>query len=277
MQKTRTFIVSGSASGIGQRMALALATRGERTVMLDIEGDALRRVVSEAGYVDATHVVTRVHDVRDATGWERVVQETVARFGTVDVMLNFAGTLRPGYVQDLDAGAIDQQIDVNVKGVIHATVAGARQMRAQGHGHIVNMASLAGISQVPGLSVYCASKHAVRGFSLSAALELRPCGIHVSVVCPDAVETPMLDMQKRYEEAAMTFGGGRGLSLEEIERALFDVLERRPLETVLPIPGSGRGALAKLANLFPSLAALGVERVRRRGRDVQARVRSPRA
>ena len=270
MTDVRTFMVSGCASGIGKHMGLALAQRGQRVVMLDINGSALEDAVKAAGHASSPNVITRVHDVRDHAGWQRLVDETVERFGPLDVMLNIAGYLKPAYVHELDPADIDKHLDINVKGVMHATAAGARQMKKQGHGQIVNIASIAGISHVPGLSVYCASKHAVRGFSLSIAHELSAHGVHVSVVCPDAVETPMLTMQTRYEQAAMTFAAGRGLSLPEVERAIFAVLAERPLELVLPVPGSGRAALAKLANAFPALGKLGVERVRKQGRKVQA-------
>jgi 3-oxoacyl-[acyl-carrier protein] reductase len=193
----------------------------------------------------------------------------VERFGGLDVMWNIAGYLMPGYVTDVAPEVFDMHVDVNVKGVMYACHVGAKQMRKQGHGHIINIASIAGISHVPGLAAYCATKHAVRGFSLALAHELSPHGIHVSVVCPDAVETPMLQMQTKYPEAAMTFGGGRGLTLQEVERALLSVLAKKPLEVVLPVPGSGRAFASKLSNAFPELAKLGIARVRKQGKTAQ--------
>jgi len=267
----KTFVVSGCASGIGQHIALALARAPAQhnVVMLDINGPALERVVHEHGLGTLPRIVARQHDVRDAAGWERLVRETVERCGAIDVMLNIAGYLQPGLVHALPPEEIDRHIDVNVKGVMYATHFAAQQMKRQGHGHIVNIASLAGIGHVPGLAAYCASKHAVRGFTLAVAHELARDGVAVTVVCPDAVETPMLDLQVAYDEAAMTFGGGRGLSLTEVERAIMSVLEHKPLELVLPVPGSGRGALAKLANAFPALTKLGLQRTIAQGRKAQ--------
>lgn len=270
--RPQTFLISGCASGIGKHMAVALATAnaGHRVVMLDIDALSLERAAREHGLLDRPDVLVRTHDVRDAEGWEAVVSETIERFGSLDVMLNIAGYLKPGFVCDTAPEDLERHIDVNVKGVMLATRVGARQMLRQGRGHIVNLASIAGISHVPGLAAYCASKHAVRGFSLSVAHELAPRGVHVSVVCPDAVETPMLARQTSHPEAAMTFGGGRGLTLVEVESALMHVLTARPLELVLPIPGSARGALARLGNAFPALAKLGIDRVRKQGQRVQA-------
>jgi len=271
MSGAEVYLVSGAASGIGRQMARALGREGARLMLTDIDADGLRSLLEEEGWERSPRVETHVLDVRDAAGWERLTAETVERFGSLDVMLNIAGYLRPGWLSDLPAEEIDKHVDINTKGVMYATLAGSRVMRAAGSGHIVNIASIAGISHVPGLAIYAASKHAVRGFSLSVAHELAADGVKVSVVCPDAVETPMLELQVESEAAAMTFGGGRGLSLEEIEAAIREVLRERPLEKVVPIPGSGRGAAAKLANMFPSLGAIANGLVAAQGRRAQAR------
>jgi 3-oxoacyl-[acyl-carrier protein] reductase len=198
-----------------------------------------------------------------------LVDSVVARFGQLDTLLNVAGFLRPGYVHDVSPELFDMHIDVNVKGAMYGTRAAARQMIRQGHGHIVNVASIAGIFHVPGLSAYCASKHAVRGFSLSVAHELSRHGVAVTVFCPDAVETPMLTAQESYPEAAMTFGSRRPLTLAEVEAALLEALAERPLEVVLDVPLSFRAIGAKLANFFPKLTALAASRIARSGRAAQ--------
>src|SRR6185295_6401487 len=111
----------------------------------------------------------------------------------------------------------------------------ARRMIPAHRGHIVNIGSLASLSPVPGLSLYVASKFAVRGFTLSAAMELREHGVSVTLIMPDAVETPMLDKQVAYKEAAMTFSGQRPLTVHDIERLIVDtVLPYKPLEAAIP-------------------------------------------
>jgi 3-oxoacyl-[acyl-carrier protein] reductase len=263
-------IVTGAASGIGRHMARSLHRDGYRVVATDIDTAGLEKLARENGWGKDQSVI-RTLDVRSSTGWDELVQATVDQFGQLDALLNVAGFLRPGYVHEVDANAIDLHLDINVKGVMYATRAAARHMIRQRSGHIVNIASIAGLSHVPGLSLYCASKHAVRGFTLSVAHELSRHGIAVSVVCPDAVETPMLTLQEAYPEAAMTFGGRRALRLEEVEAALLRVLRDRPLEVVLDVPLSGRAIGAKLANLFPRLTGLAVDRILRSGRAAQER------
>jgi NAD(P)-dependent dehydrogenase (short-subunit alcohol dehydrogenase family) len=263
-------IVTGAASGIGRHMARSLHRGGYRVVATDIDTAGLERLARENGWGSEESVI-RTLDVRSSTGWDELVQATVDQFGQLDAVLNVAGFLRPGYVHEVDANAFDLHLDINVKGVMYATRAAAKYMIRQRSGHIVNIASIAGLSHVPGLSAYCASKHAVRGFSLSVAHELSRYGIAVTVVCPDAVETPMLTLQEPYPEAAMTFGARRALTLEEVEAALYRVLRDRPLEVVLDVPLSGRALGAKLANLFPRLTGFAVARILRAGRAAQER------
>src|SRR5690606_20076022 len=121
--------------------------------------------------------------------------EIIASHGSLDLLLNVAGVLRPGHVHVLSAGEIDLHLDVNAKGVMYGTQAAAREMVRHGGGQIINIASMAALAPIPGIALYSASKFAVRAFSLAVAYELAPHNVRVSVICPDAVSTPMLDLQ----------------------------------------------------------------------------------
>jgi 3-oxoacyl-[acyl-carrier protein] reductase len=267
-------IVSGAASGIGQHMAYALQRAGHRLVLVDIDEAGLARTLSRQGLDADSSVVARTLDVRDFEGWSDTAELALRRFGQIDNLFNIAGFLRPGKVHEMAPELLAMHLDVNAKGLMFATRAVSPHMVARGSGHILNVASIAGLSHVPGLAAYCASKHAVRGFSLAVAHELRPHGVHVTAFCPDAVETPMLTLQESYPEAAMTFGAGRGLRLEEVEAALFRAMREKPLELVLEVPGSGRAIGARLSNLFPSLTGRFAARIIETGRAAQrARLR----
>ena len=267
---TQTYIVSGAASGIGRHMAGVLFAAGHNLVLTDINAAGLESFATEHGCTSSPRVHSVVMDARDAAGWRALVDDCIERFGSLDMMLNIAGYLKPGLVEATDSEDVDRHMDINAKGVMYATQAGAAVMVRAGRGHIVNVASLAGVAPIAGLALYSASKHAVRGYSLAAGMELRARGVHVSVVCPDAVETPMLQLQERYDEAAMTFSGGRGLTLHEVEVAILDVLRHKPLERLLPLPRSGRALAAQLGGLFPGLASKLTGVLRARGQKVQA-------
>ncbi len=244
-------IVTGAASGIGKGLAAALAARGADLVLADLNLEALEGHAATLGWPPGRTVLRRVA-VRDPAAWRAVVDAAVRRFGGLDVLFNIAGYLKAGVAHESSPEEIDRHIDVNCKGVIHGTRAAAAVMVPRRAGHIVNMGSLAALAAVPGLALYTASKFAVRGFSLAAAAELRPHGVAVTLVCPDAVRTPMLDKQLDDRHAALTFSGPRPLDVDEVVRTILGpVLERRPLEIAFP---RSRGWLARLSGFLPDVA-----------------------
>ncbi|MBW1687265.1 MAG: SDR family NAD(P)-dependent oxidoreductase, partial [Deltaproteobacteria bacterium] len=143
----------------------------------------------------------------------------------------------------------------------------AELMVKQGSGHIINIGSLAGVAPVAGISLYSASKFALRGFSLATALELRDHGVHVSVVSMDVVDTPMLDPQYEMKESAVSFSGKRILRIEEVEAAILKCMQKKRVEVLIP---AGRGWMSKLANILPSLAQPIYRSMVKKGRKRQA-------
>lgn len=271
MDTPRVMVLTGCASGMGRHLTKALSARGHEVVATDLDEAALTAAASADGWSDQ-RVVRRRLDVRSEDDWEAAMGAAAAAFGReLDVLLNIAGFLRPAYVQDFTAKDVDLHIDVNVKGVMYGTRAAARRMMARRAGHIVNIGSLASLAPVPGLSLYSASKFAVRGFTLAAATELAGHGVAVSLIMPDAVKTPMLDKQVAYKEAALTFSGPGALTVEDIERVVIDeVLPKRPLEVTLPL---SRGLLARLANTAPGLSQTLAPLLIKKGRKEQARIK----
>lgn len=206
-------------------------------------------------------------DVTSPGDWKKVMDLAIKKWGKIDVLLNVAGYLLPGYIYEVPPNHIDRHVDINTKGVLYGTREAAIRMVAAGAGHIINIASLAGVAPISGISLYSTSKFAVRGFSLAIAQELREKNVFVTVVCPDAIKTPMLDLQKDYKQASMTFSGGRILTVEEVSKiVLGKVLAKRPLEILIP---SHRGILAKIGNVFPTIAAILGPILRKKGLEKQ--------
>ncbi len=261
----RCFLVTGAASGIGRALAGAIAAQGDRLIATDRALVPLQQAADQDGW-PTDRIWVRHLDVCDAAAWDAAVADTTGTNGPIDVLVNVAGYLQPGWTHDVDGEAFDRHFDVNVKGVVLGMRAVLPAMRARGSGHVINVASLAALAPIPGIALYSASKFAVRAYSLAAAQELHGTGVAVSVVCPDAVRTPMLELQRDYEEAAMTFSGPRVLEPEEVARAILDVVRRRPLELYLP---RHRGWLARAADLMPRLAMVLGPRLTRRGRGRQ--------
>lgn len=265
-----TMILTGCASGIGRHLTTTLARRGHRIMATDVDAAKLDEAAQDEGWSDAA-VKRRALDVRSEEAWETALDALEAAFGPADVAMNVAGVLMPAYAHAFEAKHMHLQLDVNVKGVMLGTRAASKRMIARRSGHIVNIGSLASLAPTPGLSIYAASKFAVRGFSLAAATELRPHGVAVTLVMPDAVKTPMLDLQVDYEEAALTFSGAAPLMVEDVANAIVDeVLPRRPIELALPL---GRSLLARVANTAPWIASVLAPSLLAKGRAAQRRIK----
>jgi short-subunit dehydrogenase len=160
-------------------------------------------------------------------------------------------------------------VEVNVLGVINGTVAALGEMRPAGQGHVVNVASLAGLVAVPGEAVYAGTKHAVLGFSLSTQADLHRAGqkdIHISCVCPAGMWTPMLHDKLEDPEAALSFSG-RLFTPDEVAAVVGRLLDRPRQVTAVP---AWRGVQTRLADAVPDLSlkalALFVAQGRRRQR-----------
>ncbi len=269
MTNQRRVLVTGCASGIGKHLSERLVARGHRVMLTDIDEPSLERWTEREWGGGRDGVLLRHLDVRRSEDWKAALEAMEEEFGGVDMALNIAGYLNPANVVDMSDEDVERHLDINAKGVVLGTRAAAQAMVRQGGGHIVNMGSLASLSPVPGLSAYAASKFAVRGFSLSVAEELRPRGVAVTLMCLDAVKTPMLDLQAGHEEAALTFSGPGALTLAQVESLFFEeVWHGRPLEVSLP---RHRGVLARLAGTLPGLNRWMVPWLKRWGRRAQRR------
>jgi NAD(P)-dependent dehydrogenase (short-subunit alcohol dehydrogenase family) len=186
-------LITGALTGIGRATALAFAQDGARIVVSgrrDEAGHALTQELRSLG-VEAEFVRA---DVRHEDDVRNLVDQTVARFGRLDVAVNNAGTEgKPGPVTEQTAESYAATFDTNVLGVLLSMKHELRVMQAQGAGSIVNLSSTMGHRGAANASLYTASKHAVEGLTKSAALEGAAFGVRVNAVAPGPIETAMLD------------------------------------------------------------------------------------
>jgi len=258
--------LTGSASGVGLHLTDRFIREGYRVVATDINVADLKAIARDKGW-KADDVYIRKLDVTQKSQWQKLWADVLDKWQRIDIVLNVAGYLKPGFIHKTDFEEIDRHLNINVKGVILGSKLAAQTMVEQGHGHIINIASMAALAPVPGLGLYCASKFAVRGFTLALAQELRSHNVRVTNVCPDAIETPMLTLQEEYEEAAVTFSGKKALTVDDIGRLVFDkVLVSKPMEVILP---THRGILAKLSSAIPTLTFLLADHLKKLGRAEQ--------
>jgi NAD(P)-dependent dehydrogenase (short-subunit alcohol dehydrogenase family) len=244
-----TAVVTGAGRGLGRAIATELARRGLVVHLTDVDGSA----AADAAEAIGQGTFSSVLDVRDEAGCRTVAAATAERGGSLDVWVNNAGVLLPGLAWQQDGAARRTMLEINAVGTMNGTVAALEQMIAAGHGHVVNVISLAGLVAAPGEVGYSASKHAAIAFTLGTLFDLRRSGIEgieLSAVCPDGIWTPMLQDKLDDPDAAGSFSGHL-LTPEEVAVQVAKLLDRpRP---VLTIP-RWRGAMLRLFDAFPGLA-----------------------
>lgn len=233
-------LITGGGSGIGRALAIEAARRGATVIVSDLDGEAARGVASECGDRARAHTL----DVGDAAGFEALAGAVESQHGRIDFLFNNAGIGVAGEVYDLTVAHWDRIIRVNLGGVIHGISAVYPRMVRRRSGHIVNTASLAGLGPAPLLTPYSATKHAVVGLSRSLRLEAEAHGVRVSVLCPSAIETPILDSRnpadlppvptapdvRRY----LTRLSGPPHPVENMARVALDAVERNAPIIVIP-------------------------------------------
>ena len=247
----KTYIVTGASGGIGEKIIHKLLLGKNIVFAADIQIeplDALKSKFQEFG----DNLIVEILDVRKPELWEKIIQKAAKQKLPFYGLIHSAGVLLPAFIKDSRWQDIDFHIDINTKGSLYGSQIAAKYFSEKRSGHIIHIASLAGISPVPGIALYSASKFAVRGFSLALAMELSEFNVHVTCICPDAVNTAMLDLQKDYVEAALTFSGSKALTADEVSDAVISVIGKNTMEIILP---SSRGLEAKFASFFPQLAS----------------------
>lgn len=186
--KDRIVIVTGAGSGIGAALSRALAERGATVICADIAADNANKVATtiqrNGGLASACQL-----DVTSADQVQTLVLDTIKQHGRLDLMFNNAGISVAGDARDIDLSHWRAVLDVNLMGVVYGTDAAYKQMAAQGHGHIINIASLAGLIPFPANAPYATSKHAVVGLSMSLRAEGQDLGVKVSAVCPGFIQS----------------------------------------------------------------------------------------
>ena len=192
-----TGIVTGGASGIGRALAVGLAKRGCEVVLADLQIELAEEVASEINASGGKAKPVKI-DVTDFPAMQHLVQETVQRTGRLDYLFNNAGIVIGGSANLYGIEDWNQVIDVNLRGVINGIQAAYKIMITQGFGHIVNTASMAGLMYGPGNIAYTMTKHSVVALSESLRIEAAQAGVRVSVICPGAVRTPILEAGGKY-------------------------------------------------------------------------------
>jgi short-subunit dehydrogenase len=236
----KTVVITGAARGIGYATAQALLARGARVVIGDRDIDVLENAV--AGISSLGQVSGHPLDVTDNESFAAFLDKARADGGgQIDVLINNAGVMPVGHFLDQPAQAIRSSIEVNVYGVLTGCQLVLPEMVKRRNGHIVNIASMAGIVAVPGQVVYAGTKFAVVGLSSAMADEFAPHGVKVTAVLPTFTNTELI-------AGTSPSAAQKPVEPAEIAAAIVKVLDKP--KSVVSVPSWGR-SFAALTTLLP--------------------------
>jgi NAD(P)-dependent dehydrogenase (short-subunit alcohol dehydrogenase family) len=269
-------VVTGAGRGFGRAIAVRLARRGHFVLATDVDDEAAATVAGEIGGASMRL------DVRDPDE-HRAVARAAAEHGPLEVWVNNAGVMRAGPAWEHSDDDVRLTCEVDLLGVIWGSLAAVDAMRAghprspgQGAGgesHIVNIASLAALGPVPGLSMYAAAKHGVLGFTGSLQGDLFDAGIPITVhaLCPDAADTPLLREHDHEPAAAINWSGPRLLSADEVAEHTVALLDSRKLVRSVP---AWRGWGARVMSMAGRPALRAAPMLRKQGNRHRVAFRS---
>ena len=216
MFKGKTALVTGSTSGIGLGIARRLAAGGANLVLNGF-GDAheIDKLCTDFATEHGVAVAYDGADMSKPEAIEAMMQKAIARFGSVDVLVNNAGIQHVAPIDEFPPDKWDAIIAINLSAAFHTTRAALGAMKQKRWGRIVNIASAHALVASPFKSAYVAAKHGIAGFTKAAALEVAEQGITVNAVCPGYVRTPLVE--KQIPDVAKA----RGITEQQVIREVF--------------------------------------------------------
>ncbi len=239
----KVFLITGATSGIGQAAALALGAQGGRLALGARRAEALEDVAREVRSRGGEALAIQT-DVTDRSQVEHLVQETLAAWGRIDVLISNAGQYIRAAVLEMTLPDLQRSMAVNFYGHVHAVQAVLPAMLQQGSGHIILISTMDAKKGVPPDAPYVSAKYALSGFGEVLRQEMRPRGIAVTTLFPGRVDTPMIaDLQVPRISSK--------IPPEAVAQAIVSAIRNQPAEMLLPPTAH----LLHLANfLSPRLA-----------------------
>ncbi|WP_235973986.1 SDR family NAD(P)-dependent oxidoreductase [Parasphingopyxis marina] len=240
----KTAVVTGAGSGLGEAIARHCVGLGGRTVLADIDEANLERVAGDLAGQGAELLAVPA-DVASRSAMEAMADACFERFDDCDYLFNNAGVVIHKPLADCSTEDWQRIIDVNLIGVANGIAAFVPRMIAAGRGHVVNVASMAGLVPLDGFGIYVASKYAVVGLSEVLAAELAPAGVDVTVACPGWIATAI---QNEGGDVAPAFAPElmRVITADDAARIILDAVERKCL--FAPTHPEWRSAAAQRAD-----------------------------
>ncbi len=229
--KNKVVVITGASSGIGEAAAEQFAKKGANIVLVARRKDKLEEVERKLSKY-STKILVQVCDVSDKEQVKLMSEKVIETFSKIDVLVNNAGFVIYGKVEELSIEDIESQMKTNYFGTINCTKYFLPHFLKQNSGHMVNVASVGGSFGVPGIASYCATKYAMLGFSEGLHHELHGTNVGVTVVSPIMVRTNLFDHPsfKNFTKYAT----GISLSADTVAKAIIKASNSSRLEIVVP-------------------------------------------
>jgi uncharacterized protein len=230
----RVVIVTGASSGFGLAAARALHGEGAQVVMTARNRERLEPAAAELRKDGGAEVLSVICDVSNRRDVDKLITEAVNRLQRIDILINNAGS---GLIAPFESIQMEDAValfETNFFGAFNCTQAVLPIMKNQRSGHIVNMASVAGLRGIPNSSMYCASKAALIAFSDALRLEVRPHGIFVTTICPSRTnDTPFVERAKKYGPVKL-YKVPESFTTEMVVRALLNAITSHKRMVIIP-------------------------------------------
>ncbi|HVI44021.1 MAG TPA: oxidoreductase [Chitinophaga sp.] len=211
MSTQKVWFITGASRGLGRDLVHQLLSAGYRVAATSRNIEDLRKVATGDNFLPLTV------DIKNEASVAKAIDDTVKHFGQIDVVVNNAGYGLVGALEELSDKESRDDFDVNVFGTLNVVRKAMPYLRKQGSGHIFNIASIAGFTgNFPGFGIYCATKFAVHGFSESLYAEVKPFGVHVTIVSPGYFRTDFLTSHSLVTPASEI---AEYASVREVQRA----------------------------------------------------------
>ena len=264
-----TVVITGASQGVGAATARAFAKRGANLVLIARGREKLDALAGELDIGDRTMVVPL--DVTDIDGFGKLLARADEVFGSVDVLVNNAGFHARGKVDSVSADDIGRMIDVNLKAPLMATRMMLPYLRQSKHPAVINVASLAGRTPVPGSATYSATKFGLRAFGLALAEEIRESNIKVASVSPGPIDTGFI-MEDIDTVTDLTFSQPISTA-EQVADAIVALVDNTTLDKPMPRIS---GYLTTISYLFPRVGRTLRPMLEKKGRRTKERLKKER-
>ncbi|MGH8160244.1 MAG: SDR family oxidoreductase [Rhodanobacter sp.] len=260
--RQKVLLITGAASGIGAATARQAIKAGDKVAIADIDAAGAQALARELG----ERALAITLDVRSPDQWNACLDATWQHFGRLDVLINNAGIVHTGYTRDVTIEQHRRTVEINFMGPMYGMTLALPRFQDQGSGHLLTVCSMTSFLPMPGMASYAGTKHALRAFHHSLALEERHGPLHFTIIHPPSTETAMLEQELRDDSAVLAFTE-KSVTADFVAQTILRAIETRPHEVVMPW---AFGRFLRMFGANTSIMRRMIDGAEKKGRRLQA-------